>query len=175
MPMEVTAYQAKDGTLHANACEAATIDLKLIIAASPLAENRPYADKVLEWLTSDPEGICDALGAYADACPKNSRDEGTSEAGEGPVVSQDPNGGKRKAISVLNGDGEPMQIPELVYWHGENANFYDAINRKGMGQAFYDEWRSVARFFPKYPEDASHAANHEGPHDFRDQGEKHGD
>jgi hypothetical protein len=90
MPKEITAYQAADGTLHTNACAAATKDLELLIGQSPLAENQPYARKVLEWLTADPDTIMDKMKEFQIACPKEVTGEAPSKESTGPVAQQAP-------------------------------------------------------------------------------------
>lgn len=79
MPMEITAFKAGDGSLHEDRCTAATKDIELLIGRSPLAENQPYARKVLEWLTDDPDTIMDAMKEFQVACPKASQEQPPSE------------------------------------------------------------------------------------------------
>ena len=83
MPQEITAYRANDGSIHETACLAATRDLEEMVNASPLAENGPYAKKLVDWLKSDAPAIRDALGAYADACPIPPKVEAPSVEPEG--------------------------------------------------------------------------------------------
>jgi hypothetical protein len=44
-------------------------------------------------------------------------------------------------------------IPTGIYWSGEHANFYDAVTRKGQGQAFMDAWYFRRAEFPAEPND----------------------
>jgi hypothetical protein len=88
MPQKITAYQAADGTLHTDACAAATKDLELLIGQSPLAENQPYARKVLEWLTADPDTIMDRMKEFQIACPKAVADKAPLENGTGPIARE---------------------------------------------------------------------------------------
>lgn len=44
-------------------------------------------------------------------------------------------------------------IPTGIYWSGEHANFYDAVTRKGQGQAFMDAWYFRRAEFPSEPND----------------------
>lgn len=44
-------------------------------------------------------------------------------------------------------------IPTGIYWSGEHANFYDAVTRKGQGQAFMDAWYFRRAEFPTEPND----------------------
>ena len=90
MPQEVTAFKANDGSLHEDACAAATRDVELMVQRSPLAENTPYAKKLVDWLTQNSRDIRAVLETHERACPKNSEDEMPLEAGEGPVVSLPP-------------------------------------------------------------------------------------
>lgn len=83
MPQEITAYRAKDGSIHETACLAATRDLEALVAASPLAENTPYAKKLVDWLTSQAPAILEVLGEYAAACPIPSEGEAPQESSEG--------------------------------------------------------------------------------------------
>jgi hypothetical protein len=92
MPLEVTAFKAEDGSLHEDACSAATKDIELMIGRSPLAENQPYARRVLEWLTESSGDIVTALVAYRAACPKDSREEAPRKSRKGPVVKQPAEG-----------------------------------------------------------------------------------
>lgn len=132
MPLEVTAYRAEDGSLHTDACEAATKDLELLIAQSPLAENQPYCRKVLEWLISDSDTIMDKLKEYHVACPKTAREETVQEKPGGPAVT----------------------IPSGVYWSVENDNFYSSSNGTGMGDEFFRRWVSRCLEFPQTREEA---------------------
>lgn len=86
MPKKITAYQAEDGSIHDSECAAATRDVEIMVAASPLAENQPYAKMLVEWLTSNPAMIRKKLEAHESACPKDSVAAAPSKTGEGPVV-----------------------------------------------------------------------------------------
>jgi len=70
MAKETRSWEANDGSLHKTECDAAKRDLEILIAASPCAENAPYAKKLLTWLTSNPAAIASALSEYHMACPK---------------------------------------------------------------------------------------------------------
>jgi hypothetical protein len=70
MPKQVNAYEADDGSLHTSECEAATVNVSLLVQRSPLAENQPYARKLVEWLTGNPQEIRAVLEAHERACPK---------------------------------------------------------------------------------------------------------
>lgn len=71
MPKKITAYQADDGSIHDDECAAATRDVELMVAASPLAENQPYARKLVEWLTGNSEQIRAVLETHERACPQS--------------------------------------------------------------------------------------------------------
>lgn len=86
MPIAVTAFKANDGSLHEDACTAATRDVELMVQRSPLSENQPYAKKLVEWLTQNSRDIRAVLETHERACPRNSEDTMPLEAGEGPVV-----------------------------------------------------------------------------------------
>lgn len=70
MATEVTAWKAEDGTLHDNECQAATRDVEIFVSKSPLAENQPFARKLVEWLTSEAPAIRKKLEAHERACPR---------------------------------------------------------------------------------------------------------
>lgn len=70
MAKEVTSWQANDGSLHDNQCKAAVRDIELMVAASPLAENPPFAKKLSEWLASNSSVVRATLQAHAKACNK---------------------------------------------------------------------------------------------------------
>jgi hypothetical protein len=70
MATEVKAWKAEDGTLHDSECEAATRDVEMLVERSPLAENSPYAKKLVEWLTENAGEIRTKLQAHERACPK---------------------------------------------------------------------------------------------------------
>lgn len=74
MAQKITAYQAEDGSIHADACAAATRDLEAVIAASPLAENGPFAKQLLAWMQERSAVILKVLGEYDAACPSHVRD-----------------------------------------------------------------------------------------------------
>jgi hypothetical protein len=86
MPKKITAYQAEDGSIHDSECAAATRDVEIMVAASPLAENAPFARTLVEWLCANPETIRKTLEAHERACPKNAVDKAPAKSGEGPVV-----------------------------------------------------------------------------------------
>jgi hypothetical protein len=78
MPKEITAYQAKDGSLHDSACSAATRDVELMVQSSPLAENQPFAKELVSWLCKEASPLIDVLTDYHDACPVET-EEGTQD------------------------------------------------------------------------------------------------
>lgn len=167
MPQKITAYQAADGSIHPDACAAAKCDLDAIVQASPLAENQPYAKLALEWLTDRADVILKVLGEYHTSCPKVVQAEAAPKTAERTRSSPKPHFAGKSKITVLNGLGEETRIPGGVYWSGEQSNFYDAGNDKGMGQHFFDDWYGSRMIFPQHKEDALHGLNHEGVHDFR--------
>lgn len=70
MATEVRSWKANDGSLHENECAAATRDVELIVERSPLAENTPFARKLVDWLTGNAALIRETLEAHERACPK---------------------------------------------------------------------------------------------------------
>lgn len=80
MPTEVTAFRASDGSLHEDLCTAATRDVELMVQRSPLAENQPYAKKLVEWLTQNSRDIRAVLEAHEQACPTTVMAEAPSES-----------------------------------------------------------------------------------------------
>jgi hypothetical protein len=83
MPRKIDAWQSEDGTIHDAECDAAHRDLELLVQASPLAENAPYARRLLEWLTSEPTAIRSKLEAFEAACPKGVAEGTRSGSSEG--------------------------------------------------------------------------------------------
>lgn len=76
MAKQVQSWQANDGSLHSSECDAATQDVNLMVAASPLAENSPFALKLVEWLCDKAPLIRATLEAHERACPRaEERDE----------------------------------------------------------------------------------------------------
>ena len=133
MPTEVTAFKAKDGSLHEDACTAAFRDVELLVKASPLNENGPFAKQAIAWLAENAAEIIGTLTELTARCPKDLKIEGAPESGEGPVVA----------------DLDAEEIPPLVYWDGEHNNFYGATSRRGQGQAFFDKWYPRRAEFPQ--------------------------
>lgn len=174
MPKEITAYQANDGSIHDTACKAATRDLEGIVKASPLAENGPYATKLVEWLCREAPAVIDVLTAYRDACPKAAEDQPCSEEPEGTQAdlgtpALDPPEGQRIShrahfagrakVYVLNGLKERAAIPSGVYYSREEGYFYDCGTKAGLGQRFFDDWYGSRLIFPPTAEDALHLLN----------------
>jgi hypothetical protein len=93
MPKKITAYQAEDGSIHDSECAAATRDVELMVQASPLAENAPFARTLVDWLCANPNLIREKLEAHERACPKAAKAEAPQKVGEGPVVSQESHDG----------------------------------------------------------------------------------
>lgn len=50
-------------------------------------------------------------------------------------------------IATEKNDTRP--IPPGIYYGVDGSNFYDAGTNKGMGNAFYAEWRSRVLEFPR--------------------------
>lgn len=75
MPKQITAWQAKNGSIHGSACEAAACDLEAIVMASPMAENAPFARKLVDWLKGDAHAIAKVLAEYIGACPIAAEEE----------------------------------------------------------------------------------------------------
>jgi hypothetical protein len=93
MPKKITAYQAEDGSIHDSECAAATRDVELMVQASPLAENAPFARTLVDWLCANPELVRKTLEAHERACPKAAKAEAPPKRSEGPVVKgSDDNG-----------------------------------------------------------------------------------
>lgn len=69
MPKQITAYQASDGSIYDDECAAATRDVELLVQGSPLAENQPFAKKLVEWLTKNSRDIRAVLETHEQACP----------------------------------------------------------------------------------------------------------
>lgn len=104
MPKEVTAYQADDGSLHTSECAAATVNVELLVKASPLAENQPYAKKLVEWLTGNPRAIREVLEAHERACPRAAVEGTRDEAPEGTRSWREDVIDEHHGRSEANGD-----------------------------------------------------------------------
>jgi hypothetical protein len=83
MPKEITAYQAKDSSIHDTPCKAATRDVEMCVQASPLNDNQPYAKKLVDWLTGNASELIDVLTEYRDACPQSAQGSSASDSLEG--------------------------------------------------------------------------------------------
>jgi len=66
----ITAYEAIDGSIHRNACDAAGRDLGIMLENAGLNLNSGHFREVASWLKGKPGEIAAALTAYAAACPK---------------------------------------------------------------------------------------------------------
>jgi hypothetical protein len=152
MATEVKSWKANDGSLHENECAAATRDVELMVECSPLAENTPFARKLVDWLTANAGEIRTTLEAHERACPKAVA--AAEPAEEAPVL--------RALIchqcGTVQGDKHNFRhiahyIPAGIYFCHEHANFYDVENR-GMGQDFAAQWLDQQRHFPTTAEAA---------------------
>lgn len=99
MPKRVQAYQANDGTLFADECLAATRDVELLVGDSPLAENQPYARKVVEWLTANTRDIRKVLETFEGACPIAAVEVASENRSKGPGA-KDPEREESKVPEV---------------------------------------------------------------------------
>lgn len=52
---------------------------------------------------------------------------------------------------TLTAQPEKDPLPEDVYWSPEHGNFYARKGSKGMGRAFYDQWKTRHADFPTAP------------------------
>jgi hypothetical protein len=82
MPQEIQAFRAEDGSIHEDACDAASRDIQLLVEGSPLAENKPFARDLVRWLMSDPENIALRLTEFRQSCPNGANAEARSETSE---------------------------------------------------------------------------------------------
>jgi hypothetical protein len=131
MATKIDAWKATtDGSLHPSEKVATEHDLENFAAKvqGGSAVNNSLSTKLAEHAD---EGIR-LLQAYVKCHPRAKAPEGGTHSSE--------------AEGTHSSEREP--IPELVYWDGENSNFYGVTSRRGQGQEFFDKWFPRRDEFP---------------------------
>ena|SRR5690349_11196290 len=154
MPKEVTAFRAEDGSLHEDKCAAATRDVELMVQASPLAENAPFARDLVVWLTRNSKMIREKLEAHAEACPIAPQEQASPQEPEGTHSSISQGTLICSQCGTPEGEPHPFRhiskyIPAGVYYSHEQSNFYASGTNAGMGEDFYQEWKDREAIFPR--------------------------
>ncbi len=111
MPKKISAYQASDGSIHEDECQAATRDVELLVQGSPLNENQPYAKKLVAWLTENSKAIRTVLETHASACPK------AAEVKAMPSQAQPPFSQAQPPLS-----GDQPHLPNCGFHRGADCD-----------------------------------------------------